>query len=464
MHRSIGLRLSALGIGLLLAHAAPATAIECSDADFVTTHVGGFGYLSRTHFQVWQLHPEQIKNPENLKKSLYKIKDAYHLIPPPKFLKDMVLPDKEPLSFESWVAHSTALRVNMSSENWFVVTNPEYVGGVNPPGMSESGYVGFNAALLKHSLPTQSQWWKCRDGGAVAIGWYKPPKLTEADFDNKTKFDALTAAPGYKTQALDLTAKDDLEWLKKIREVSVAYAEHAFGYSEKSHDRLSLYFHWPTGAGTNTLHLHVRVNYPLSPVEYNRSIMLDDLIAYFGKHKDGTAVDFVAERILAAKGFIINHMKNGSHDQAIYDALKKEFIEVGDVANPFEPIHKAIPMISGAGADKADVQLVPRSVDTGEVTDKAHNEPPSHVRYGQVVLTDKFDKDLVFTNDMIPVEKLQKNKYLSDALLTKLGLKGLGTKTVKEVLSCIRPYFDGHSATRCMEWNATTKKIDLVIH
>ena len=60
------------------------------------------------------------------------------------------------------------------------------------------------------------------------------------------------------------------------------------------YDKVRLYFHFPYGQKTVTLHLHVRINQALHPYEVSRSFMLDDVINHLRHHDN--VYDLILDR------------------------------------------------------------------------------------------------------------------------------------------------------------------------
>lgn len=417
---------------------AAAEKVRCQFNNTITSHPASGKYITRDTLQVWPL--KKGDTPQKIAQRLAAVRDAYHTVPPPAFMKDLMFPRASPTSFEAWIASAPGLRDDVRGKNWFFVPNPEYLGGFNYANPEASGY---DASIVRWSH--EADYWKCRDGGAVGIGWYAHPGLEADHFDEH--FDQITGLKNYKTQILDLTGAD-LQWLKDIRAAAVDYAENAYGYDPdpKNGDRLSLYFHWPTGGATNTLHLHTRVNYLLSPVEYNRSVMLDDLIAFFTKYPQATGMDFIAIKVFRANGLITNHIKNEGADRAIYAALQGAFGDpVGNAANPFKKIHEKIPFASADNQNEAEIQLGPED---------PHQH--SYPRYGEVDSKAKFDPHLVFHNPLTNTN----HTFLTEELLTELKMEDLVNDTVEETLACIRPFFDGETARPCLVWK--TNALDVI--
>ena len=153
------------------------------------------------------------------------------------------------------------------------------------------------------------QHYKDRAGGLALNAWFVHPKeLEESVFSNpelranpslikqhyeyapslentnnvghssdRKKISEMEAESGvrYLTSDLDLT-KEDVPWLKKLKAQSLEHIRKEFGVD--ANDKVDLFFHEVVGLGTATLHLHIRVNQEISPLEKQKSLGLDEII------------------------------------------------------------------------------------------------------------------------------------------------------------------------------------------
>ena len=95
-----------------------------------------------------------------------------------------------------------------------------------------------------------------------------------------------------------------LEDLIKLKKYVLNHITKVYGYNEKE-DNLKLYFHFPYGSATVTLHLHIRINQPMHPVEALRSFTLDEVMDRLSKKTENPILDMIHERIKSNKGYLI---------------------------------------------------------------------------------------------------------------------------------------------------------------
>ncbi|MEX3640246.1 hypothetical protein [Paraburkholderia sp. BR14320] len=103
----------------------------------------------------------------------------------------------------------------------------------------------------------------------------------------------------YLASILDLN-RSHIPLLKSLRDKALHHLQAQYGVDE--HDDVDLYFHFPYPDSTTTLHLHIRANQGLHPLEKAKSFTLDELIDGFssGKKID----DIILERQVTYDGKI----------------------------------------------------------------------------------------------------------------------------------------------------------------
>lgn len=417
---------------------------KCQDVETLSFNPATYKYLTRPYWDVYRVAAEDTVSA--IAEKVKIIRDAYHKIETPSFFKAVLFPGTAAMDqFEGWVYSQVQLRWDFPRNNMLFVPNPEYFGGYNQ-SQPELGS-GFLSAMVQ--WPHMAKWQKCRDGGAVGIGWYRDEAFNKGiantyDQDREAiKKGPVSDVYSYKTNILDLVPAD-VPFLKSMKWQAERFAGLAYGYDPHDNDRLTLYFHWPTGAATNTLHLHVRVNYLMPALEYHRAVMLDDLITYM-ETKNKPAIEYVAQMIRNQGGLIIPPL--GSGDGILKDAFSMAFPHpvlktAEDKANnPFVAIHKVIMHVS-ANPSTAKIQTV-----------SANPGNPSAVRFGEVPLATVIHKDAgitvknPFTHKDVVV--------LTKAEIEELGLEAFDGQTVGELLSCVQPFFDANNAKarRCLKSN-----------
>jgi guanylate kinase len=127
----------------------------------------------------------------------------------------------------------------------------------------------------------------------------------------------------YLVSLLDLEAKH----LPLLRSMKEKIDQNLKLYHIGKNDRIDLFFHFPYAPKTASLHLHVRVNQHIHPLEAAKSISLDDVIVGFER---GLTIDeIILERQNHFCGFIYS-------DHATLDLprlVSEIFVE--EVDNPF---------------------------------------------------------------------------------------------------------------------------------
>lgn len=88
---------------------------------------------------------------------------------------------------------------------------------------------------------------------------------------------------GYLASILDLDGSH-IDLLKNLKEKSLKHLRDQYGVFEN--DDASLYFHFPYDEDSVTLHLHIRVNHGLHPLEANKSFTLDEIVSGLSARKN----------------------------------------------------------------------------------------------------------------------------------------------------------------------------------
>ena len=114
--------------------------------------------------------------------------------------------------------------------------------------------------------------------------------------------DEIDSNNTYLTTLLDLN-KSHIELLKDMRSKAISYMKTQFNYNEND-DQLLMYFHFPTGDVTSTLHLHIRLNQDSTEIEKSRAFSLDDVINHLESNED--TLDLVVNRSNTKDGLLVN--------------------------------------------------------------------------------------------------------------------------------------------------------------
>lgn len=256
----------------------------------------------------------------------------------PRLIYDLISMNLNEDDVRTLMRRPNGLKIN-EKENWIWMPNPGYVSDIN-------SYQDSNIATKI----------KCWDEGLTMVGWYLPPALFEEsplekhyerlylkkrienplymyieplfllldkifpiaeiggtdlkhcsdNYDEAFKrctFDQLNTRQNeeYLVTLLDLTS-DHVDWLLEIKEDGKQLLRDSYNY-DKSTDDVQFYFHWPTGAKTTTLHMHMRVNQGRLPTDNARSYNLDDVIKTLRAKKTG--YDLVKKRYSDAGRLIL---------------------------------------------------------------------------------------------------------------------------------------------------------------
>jgi hypothetical protein len=286
---------------------------------------------------------------------------------------------------------------------------------------------------------------KCRSDGLVLIGYYKwinsmgvartAPAINDARKD-----------PQYIVSIMDLT-KAHLPWLKSMRTQALAWVKDVYDVKPaEDGDTVRMYFHWPTGHPTSTLHMHVRVNWRMSPVEYIHSYMLDDVIQALESGK--TVAQMIADRYKRLGGVVI-------------DGAFEKMTEPGTPAGLLNRYLQSV---------RADGTRVFN--DAKELPEEAFGSVKNILRTALVVddgatyYVQRSDKDEKSKN-LVRVDKLDRRlKWVptSQGVFTAKEIEELGLQnyrgTLQGLLGCLLPYFDNATSNDCVKINADGSNLE----
>jgi hypothetical protein len=179
------------------------------------------------------------------------------------------------------------------------------IGRKLPAGWSwgpNPAHSSFDLFKFDHAAARKSA--KCRNEGLVLIGYYKWVDNLAGDARTPEAINEKRKNPQYIVSIMDLTT-EHVAWLKALRTRGLAWLKATYDVDPGADgDTVRMYFHWPTGHPTSTLHMHVRVNWTMSPVEYIHSYTLDDIIAALEANK--TVAQMIAERYKRLGGVVID--------------------------------------------------------------------------------------------------------------------------------------------------------------
>jgi len=194
---------------------------------------------------------------------------------------------------------------------------------------------------------------KNKPGGFALVGWVIDPRLfkcyswnpsaeTFKNFlsrnykpHNNEAYNYLKRTPSqegisspeqiedpYLASILDFTYRH-VDFLKDIKKASLLHLQETYDVNLNT-DQVELFFHFPYGEDTTTVHLHIRVNQGRHPLEMTRSISLDTLISLLEKKVN--IADFLARNnpyFMENSQVVLNALDNieGVHIQLIKNPL-----------------------------------------------------------------------------------------------------------------------------------------------
>jgi hypothetical protein len=285
---------------------------------------------------------------------------------------------------------------------------------------------------------------KCRSDGLVLIGYYKPdlPDRSSADFNR------LRADTKYLVSIMDLT-QNHLPWLLKMREQAMAWLGETYDVDPwNDGDTVRMYFHWPTGHPTSTLHLHVRVNWRMSPVEYIHSYTLDDIIETL---QGGRSVArMIADRYIRMGGVIVDgtYKAMTSSDESSDLLINRYLQSVMD--GPRRLFREAVPLPKEVFGSVKDVVRTALAI--------------NGLYYIQLASgTEKKDNSVRAFRNVNPSSTFNPGvpKVFDAADVQKLGLSRSTPRSFQALLSCLLPYFDGVNATDCVKIVESQENIEV---
>lgn len=96
-----------------------------------------------------------------------------------------------------------------------------------------------------------------------------------------------------KVSILDLT-KNDIPQLKTLKKTVFEHLEKEYAV-DVAQDDVRMHFHFPYQESTSTLHMHIRINQGLHPLDNSRCFLIDDIIKILEQNKD--VMDLILERV-----------------------------------------------------------------------------------------------------------------------------------------------------------------------
>jgi predicted glycosyltransferase len=197
-------------------------------------------------------------------------------------------------------------------------------------------------------------------GGLAILAWFVHPKQLEgtvfAEAENRADFDKASQSFNYvpslepemqmdriheRTNIAELEKASNvpyfasildlkpehLPWLRNMRETTVNHLKRNYGVTADDH--VDLFFHGLISKKTTTLHLHIRVNQGIHPLEENKLFRLDEIIEHF---EQGKTIDDLVLHKNAEEGV---HYTDYEDDDKIRFIRDIPDVKVSEVESPF---------------------------------------------------------------------------------------------------------------------------------
>lgn len=376
-------------------------------------------HLFEEKFRFYQLTPLNRRRVQ-LIRTLNEIRDEYHKVPPPPFLKlfyfnrAMERPDTVDAMFARVYERLGPEQLTDRVCTEALGGHCGWAWGINP---------AHNRYDMRRFVEATAPHLKCQAEGLTMIGYYSDPAVNR-DTSNDAWVN-LRLDPGYLVTILDLT-RDHLPYLEALQADGARYLREHFDVSADDGDQTLMYFHWPTGFKTSTLHMHLKANYLMSTPEYLRSYTIDDVIAAV-QTPDGVA-GMIADRILHVGGLVLPE-----ESENLEILLAAHIGPKVTIPNPFGEIPKIFKSVAGRRPYAAFQVTHP---------DEARD---NSVRVGVLSYADLVTPDLRYAN-----RAGQQVPFLSPAELGRLNMTGFHGN-VSEFLGCLFPFFDGATNHLCIQ-------------
>jgi hypothetical protein len=422
---------------LLLGVASQARANPCPYAprDFSFKSNAAF----EEHVNLWPLRDRQITVDALAAAITAQNTAVYHnpqTVPEPAFLERFHDPNNEAyrntydFRLRSAYRQSTTLPAIQGN------TNNGWSWGINP------GHNVYDLVRFTDDRNRKGQ--KCRNEGLVLIGYFKWAGPLPGDGTRtKANLDEIRKDPRFLTTMVDLTPAH-LPWLRALRSETHKYIEEVFDVKTglPGDDHARMYFHWPTGFKTSTLHMHVRVNWQMGPLEHLRAYSIDEVISAL---ESGTSTaQLIAGRYKRAGGLVmeredgldafIQGVKQGP-DSPVFGP------KVALATSPFKAIKDII-----KGVQVADTLYVVQRAAPDESTTNAIRY--DSFLYNQTDWSDPKGASPLFTPD--------------EVARLKLGGPTAGWPMLR-LLACLLPYFDSSNSEQCVRINQDGTDIERVL-
>lgn len=139
---------------------------------------------------------------------------------------------------------------------------------------------------------THPELWPSNPNGLSLIAWYAHPDIYELSAWKHGRapdqaeellrgrvIETLSQQTPYLSTILDLRP-EDLPTLVELRALALSFLQETFSVDPEK-DNVEMYIHFPYPQRTTTLHVHIRVNQLHHPMEWSRTVWLDEIIDAF---------------------------------------------------------------------------------------------------------------------------------------------------------------------------------------
>jgi hypothetical protein len=160
---------------------------------------------------------------------------------------------------------------------------------------TDEGVKDFDTALRKGATETELQQLVGPD--PVSSDWGRENSnstlMERSDSQELNEVVEQRSKIKIKVSILDLT-RDDIQMLKSLRKTVIEHLSMEYAVDE-AQDDIRMHFHFPYQESTSTLHMHIRINQALHPLDNSRSFSIDDIIKILEQGKD--VKNLILERV-----------------------------------------------------------------------------------------------------------------------------------------------------------------------
>lgn len=246
----------------------------------------------------------QFKSPA----SVDEVRDLYRPLPVTNIVESLLLLEPESINREYLFSFPNLIRFT-SKGDFFIMPSPAYLpesglAAHHKASLSKRGF-GLNGwfthpALLKNSY-FEKKIYRSNPSLILSAPSQEWSRLRKRTSKSILDLESETGIKYYAT-LLDLTP-NDTQWLKEIRMITSQLLKDQFGFIE-GRDDLKIYFHFPYPVETTTLHLHIRVNQKIHPMEENMRFYLDDIINHLQNNRKIHSFILEKQHKLKEKGIL----------------------------------------------------------------------------------------------------------------------------------------------------------------